>query len=137
MRKRQGFASAHFDLEIGKSAGRLLLVLLCNCLNIHVFGCIRPRAHDFNSPPGFLLCPQTGYFCQARLQALGCLQCVFRTALFACLCLHPGCISLWGPDCLSWSICSRATSMRSAINSIGVGYPFVVSANLMVSRLGG
>lgn len=59
-----------------------------------------------------------------------------RTALFACLMLHPGCISLWGPDCRSWSVASRATSMRNAINSIGVGYEFVTSGNLMASRLG-
>ena len=50
--------------------------------------------------------------------------------------LTPGCLSLWGPDCRSWSIASRATSMRNVINAYGVGYDFVVAGNLMVSRLG-
>ena len=59
-----------------------------------------------------------------------------RTALFAALMLHPGCLSLWGPDCRSWSVASRATSMRSAINSYAVGYDFVAQGNLMISRCG-
>ena len=62
---------------------------------------------------------------------------ILRTALYACLMLHPGCVSLWGPDCRSWSIASRATSMRNRVNSaIGVGHEFVVQGNLMVSRRG-
>ena len=62
--------------------------------------------------------------------------CYLRTALFACLMLHPGCISLWGPDCRSWSTASRATSMRNALNSFGVGWDFVIQGNLMASRRG-
>ena len=106
----------------------------------------RPNAQDFNRPQGFLLGPQLIWFPAAHgswnwhmvnMHAVRKTKtCYLRTALFACLMLHPGCISLWGPDCRSWSIASRATSMRNALNSFGVGWDFVIQGNLMASRRG-
>lgn len=101
----------------------------------------RPRAQDFNTPPGFV-CGAYMLKCLDRYVLIA--RCFHelmhsfpRTALFGCLMLHPGCLSLWGPDCRSWSIASRATSMRSLLNcAMGVGYDFVVLGNLMVSRWG-
>ena len=44
-------------------------------------------------------------------------------------------LSLWAPDCSSWGIPCRGTSVRSEINPCGFeGYDFVARANLMISR---
>ena len=113
-------------------------------VSIVMYDCVhRSRAQDFNTPPGFLCGPYMlkcldMYWYLLKARCFNELMCSFpRTALFGCLMLHPGCMSLWGPDCRSWSIASRATSMRSIVSgAMGVGYDFVIQGNLMVSRLG-
>ena len=53
-----------------------------------------------------------------------------RLAVHAVLCLHPDSVSLLGPDCGSWGIPARYTTMRSFINAWGAMWlPFVSGAN--------
>lgn len=49
--------------------------------------------------------------------------------------LCPMGFTLFAPDCSSWGIPARGTSMRSFINAEGhTAYEFVSKGNLMVSR---
>lgn len=58
-----------------------------------------------------------------------------RLILYAILNMAPRALSLWAPDCGSWGIPCRGTSMRSYINPDGyVAYGFVARANMMISR---
>lgn len=67
---------------------------------------------DFLGAPGFLLCLHTIMYMDERS------------------------LSLWAPDCGSWGIPCRGTSMRSLINPCGfTGFGFVARANVMVSRM--
>jgi len=60
----------------------------------------------------------------------------FLLVLQTVLNLGPRALSLWAPDCGSWGIPCRGTSMRSEINPCGFEmYEFVSKANLMVSRM--
>ncbi|CAL1151299.1 unnamed protein product [Cladocopium goreaui] len=60
----------------------------------------------------------------------------FLLILYAILNMAPRALSLWAPDCGSWGIPCRGTSMRSYINPDGyVAYGFVARANMMISRL--
>ena len=58
-----------------------------------------------------------------------------RLILYAILNMAPRALSLWAPDCGSWGIPCRGTSMRSYINPDGyVAYGFVARANMMILR---
>ena len=61
-----------------------------------------------------------------------------RMTLHTILCLHPDSVCLLGPNCGSWGIPARHTTMRSFINAWGAMHlPFVHDANKMISlRLG-
>ena len=51
------------------------------------------------------------------------------------MCLVEEGLCLMGPDCSSWGIPSRGTSLRSFINALGnVNHGFVAAGNLTISR---
>lgn len=135
VRKECGFNVARFDLDYGVNAGRpgqcICSFLMC------VFCCCRPNAQDFNKPAGFLLEAQTN-FCKSICAICSEFTCLWgdcRTAIFAGLMMQPGGLSMWGPDCRSWSMASRGTTMRSFLNNgIGLDWDFVAAGNQMVSR---
>ena len=58
-----------------------------------------------------------------------------RIALWTALNLCPDALSLVGPDCSSWGIPARSTSMRSAVNPFGrLGLDWVWGNYCLVSR---
>lgn len=58
-----------------------------------------------------------------------------RLTLFTVLNQMAGALTLFAPDCSSWGLPCRGTSMRSFINPEGFeSYQFVANANCMVSR---
>ena len=57
-----------------------------------------------------------------------------RVALYGALMLRAGALMWFAPDCRSWGLPARSSSMRTGLNPLGVGRQFVVSANVMVSR---
>lgn len=57
-----------------------------------------------------------------------------RVALYGALMLRAGSLMWLAPDCRSWGLPARSSSMRNGLNPLGVGRQFVVSANVMVSR---
>ncbi len=163
-RKHKRFHCARFDLDYGKGIGRPLncfahdwvltewvyvdislclhdvfalwsIFETCKCI---LYSCIAGLGRMISTALLAFCADLNGDSLIAHSQVSSLLWLVIlRTALYACLMLHPGCVSLWGPDCRSWSIASRATSMRNRVNSaIGVGHEFVVQGNLMVSRRG-
>ena len=96
--------------------------------------CLGGREHKTSTAP-LALCSELSSLNmkKLRLQTSGCCFAMLRTALFACLMLSPWHLSLWGPDCRSWSIASRGTTCRSLLNSaLNLGFHFVVQGNLMV-----
>lgn len=108
-------------------------VCLYVCLYVIWWFHVRPRAQDFNTPPGFVSYTQMWY---GKIPSnICCFVVCPRTALFCCLNLHAGCLSLWGPDCRSWSVVARSTTMRNMINNaFGIAVDCVVAGNLMASR---
>ena len=65
---------------------------------------------------------------------------LFAALRLACVCVMkepPNAFNLVAPDCGSWSVVSRGTSQRSAINPLGrQGIPFVQRGNGTISRWG-
>ena len=56
--------------------------------------------------------------------------------MHAVLCLRPDSVSLLGPDCGSWGIPARYTTMRSFINAWGAMWlPFVSGANQTIGLI--
>lgn len=108
------------------------------CVGVVCANCLGGREHKTSTAPP-ALCSELSCsnMKKPRLQTAGCQFSMLRTALFACLMLSPWHLSLWGPDCRSWSIASRGTTCRSLLNSaLNLGFNFVVQGNLMASRLG-
>lgn len=63
-------------------------------------------------------------------------QCSPRLCLHTILQEAENAVNVMAPICSSWGMPARSTSMRSFFNWQGQGqYPFVLSANIMVSRL--
>ena len=59
-----------------------------------------------------------------------------RICLFGIMNMVPQGLALFAPDCSSWGIPCRHTSMRSVLNPAGYpGYTFVERGNQMISRL--
>lgn len=50
------------------------------------------------------------------------------------LVLGAGALVLCAPPCSSWCRVSRGTTMRSMLNPMGIAYPFVAEANMVISR---
>ncbi|CAE7192623.1 unnamed protein product, partial [Symbiodinium pilosum] len=60
----------------------------------------------------------------------------FGLAIYAVLCLVPFGLLIGGPDCSSWTVVSRGTSLRTIVNPGGnVNLQWVRDNNLTVSRL--
>ena len=61
---------------------------------------------------------------------------VLRLAVWAILCEHPEALNLMGPECGSWGVPARGTSMRNFINIFGALHlAFVSNAEMTVSRI--
>ena len=61
--------------------------------------------------------------------------CLPRLILVTLLNMGSRALALFAPDCSSWGIPCRSTSMRSFVNPLGYeGYEFVKRSNLMISR---
>lgn len=97
------------------------------------------RMMDFNTPPGFLFLGQAILMdinaCATHYSLLICNMCLHpRLTLHTVLCLFPDSVCLLGPNCGSWGIPARYTTMRPLINSWGAMHlPFVQDANTMIS----
>ena len=58
-----------------------------------------------------------------------------RRVLYAILNLVEEAVVLMGPDCRSWGLPARGTSMRNYMNVLGAMHlPFVADGNLTISR---
>lgn len=96
---------------------------------------------DFNSAAGFLHLAGICGFVFSNEKLLS--RQVYEAASSARLCIWvvlqelPNSMNVIAPDCSSWGVPARGTSRRSYHNYQGVPYPFVVSANYMVSKLFG
>ena len=61
--------------------------------------------------------------------------CMLRIAMWAVLNQAPDALNLVGPDCSSWGVPARYTSMRNFVNPYGrMGNDWVESNNCLVSR---
>lgn len=82
------------------------------CASIDEMYCKGERTMDFLSPAGWLL------------------------AVWAILCEHPEALNLMGPECGSWGVPARGTSMQNFINIFGALHlAFVSNAEMTVSRI--
>ena len=60
---------------------------------------------------------------------------MLRLALYLVLNTGPGSLTLAAPDCSSWTLISRGTSLRNAVNCFGnLNLSWIRGANLMISR---
>lgn len=106
--------------------------------------CPGKRSMDFLSEGGFaLLICKYSTRTYLHLTSIGITdQCRSFPATFASrlsmLCVMqevPGAFNLLAPDCGSWTVVSRGTSLRSCINPLGrSSLPFVANGNTTISR---
>ena len=122
LRKREGFNVASLDIDYGERAGH-------------------PRSHNFLRSPGFLSQPKPGFLQVfaglAKNFVLGSEHALLRAAIYAAMMVAPGCLLHMAPDCRSWGVPARGTSLRSVFNVCGVGREFVAEGNMMAARFPG
>ena len=94
---------------------------------------------DFLSPGGFA---QRAEF-QDCVHAYACIRvcmfnCTYLRLTMACVMREgPNAFNLLAPTCSSWCLCSRGTTLRSAVNPLGrSSLGFVQEANLCMARPG-
>lgn len=90
---------------------------------------------DFLSPAGWLFLEEFPFLRQHGQQSHPPWPTQLRLVLWAVLCEFPEAVNLMGPECGSWGVPARGTSLRTMINAFGALHlPFVSNADMTVSR---